>query len=394
MATNMNILNSAAQGGGSYQQFLQKLAAGGGLEAQEAQALLSGGMQSGGGQFKNTVANALVNIGGGLTGNYGLAQPLGYDQYGQVKGGYGPQGLTNLNSIYQQAWQSAQNDGGGSTVSGGGYGGSGPVIDRNQVALYDNAISDLNNNLGRLDNQKNIAFGNIGDQYTKNLNQLKSAFNNAQTSYKNSSTQNSQSLRTNNNNIDDKASAGLRSMSRLLGAYGAGGSSDMFNASDAVTRTATGERNGANQTFAENQRGLDTNWNVFKSEDEGRRKDLDGWQTNQRRAIEQDIETNRQSLLQQLASAQSSRASYMGGNAGAAGQQYRDQANALSGKIDSLGRTVQGWDGTTPVYQQRELSSYATPTDTKMGTSGLPGVANSTLVNTLFKDDDKEKKLY
>lgn len=91
MATNMSILNNAAAQGGSYRHYLQLLASAGGLEGQEAQALLAAGQGGADGGGRNDLANILTNGIGIWTGDYGHAGFLGYDQYGQVKGGYGAQ---------------------------------------------------------------------------------------------------------------------------------------------------------------------------------------------------------------------------------------------------------------------------------------------------------------
>ena len=176
MATNLNILNSAASQGGTYQQYLQRLAGGSGLEAREAQALLSGGMGSSGGVAKN----ALVNVGGGLTGNYGLAQGLGYDQYGQVKGGYGPQGLSDLNNIYAKSYASANQ---GNTSDSYGGSGGGNYASAAQLAEYDQGIGQLEHGIGRLDNQLGIALGNIGTTYGQRNNELQGTFDRAKNQY-------------------------------------------------------------------------------------------------------------------------------------------------------------------------------------------------------------------
>lgn len=205
MATNMSVLNSAAAQGGTYQQYLQRLASGSGLEAQEARALLAGGMGSTAGNVKNSIANVLVNTGGKLTGNYGLAQGLGYDEYGQVAGGYGPQGLSDLSNIYQSAYGSAQGNSGGSYYGSGSNSNSATAT---QLAEYDQGIGQLEHGMGRLDTQLGIAIDNIAKQYGIKANELASSLAKGQNQYGTQTTQNQQDKRTNFNNINDRVSSG------------------------------------------------------------------------------------------------------------------------------------------------------------------------------------------
>lgn len=275
---------------------------------------------------------------------------------------------------------------------GGGGGGGGSTYNPQQAALYDQSIAQLNAAKGRLGTQLGIAQGNINNQYNTNRNELQSAYDRAQNTHRQSTTANSQSLRTNYNNANDKASAGLQGLARLLGAHGAGGSSSMLMAGDAVQKTATADRTGANQTFAENQRSLDTNWGNFGLEHENSKKKLEGWKSQQLQQAEQQAKTSEQSLLTQLAQLQAQRASALGGNVAAAGQPYLDQANALSSQIDQLGAINPTYDGRTPTYQQAALDSYRVADNSRINTQSLPGVQNSTIYNTLLNREDEEKR--
>ena len=281
-------------------------------------------------------------------------------------------------------------------VEGGGgvgVGGSvGSIYNPQQAALYDQSIAQLNAAKDRLGTQLGIAQGNINRQYSTNQNELQSAYDRAQNAHRQSTTANSQSLRTNYNNANDKASAGLQGLARLLGAHGAGGSSSMLMAGDAVQKTATADRTGANQTFAENQRSLDTNWGNFGLEHENSKKKLEGWKSQQLQQAEQQAKSSEQSLLTQLAQLQAQRASVLGGNVAAAGQPYLDQANALSSRIDQLGAINPTYDGRTPVYQQAALDSYRVADNSRINTQSLPGVQNSTIYNTLLNREDEEKR--
>lgn len=238
-------------------------------------------------------------------------------------------------------------------------------VDPNQVALYNTAINTLQDALNRSGNQLGIADQNINTQYGTNVNELNTAKANANQSYDTSSTQNGQQLQTNKNTIADQASAGLRGLLRTLGAYGAGGSSDaLYTAPQAVAGEATSQRNGANQNFATNQQGLDTNWNNFINSDASSRQQLNDWQTQQLNSAQAQSDTAKQSLLQQLATLQGQKAAYAGGNSTAAAQPYLDQANGLSSTIDNLAAINPTYNGTTPTYTAPTLSSYVNNANT------------------------------
>ncbi len=223
------------------------------------------------------------------------------------------------------------------------------VYDPNATAQA-SAIGIVNSQLNRLPTQLSIAQGNIGDQYNVGRNQLDSNFAQGQSQYNTQSTQNQQNLRTNKNTITDMASQGLRGLLRLLGSFGANGS-DRSLASQAVAQDASMQRAGAGQTFAGNQRNLDTNWAGFQNQDQQDRRQLEDWRTQQLNSAEQQSMTNRQSLLQQLAGLMSdpSQAST-----------YLTQADALNPAIDALGRFSPTYTGATPVYAAPTLDSYQT----------------------------------
>ena len=258
----------------------------------------------------------------------------------------------------------------------GGSGGSGPVADPAQIGLYDQAIGLTQSNLDRLGNQLKTAFSNIQDQYGIGVNQLDSAKQRGQQSYNQQSTQNQQNLRTDKNLIADQASQGLRGLMRLIGAYGAGGSSDArYVAPQAVAQVATQQRQGAGQNFSQNQQNLDTNWNNYQEQDRQERDKLTDWRTQQRNAAEAQSQTNRQSLLQKLAELQGAKAQYTGGNFAQAAQPYYDQAIALNPQIDALARFNPRYSGKTPTYEQQSLDSYDV-------TGQAPGTSQSALQNS------------
>ena len=371
----------------SYQSYLQQQAAQGGLAGREAQALLNAGMYNQGGVLKNSIANVLTNGIGGITGNYGLAQGLGYNERGHIESGgygYGAQGLSKLNDKYMSQY-SQQNP---SVL--GAYTGGGTNYNQATVNQLDSGISALEAAKGRLPRQLDIARANVNDQYNTTINQLDSARNAAENQYSQSSTGNMQSLRTNKNNILDQQSQGLRGLLRTLGMYGAVGS-DATLASEAVANEATRQRSGAGSVFAQNQRALDTNWGQFQNEDKNRRKDAQDWRKRQLDTAEQKSAQTKQDLLSRLAELRGQRAATIGGSYSGAAQPYLDQANALSSRIDQLGRFKPTFDGKTPVYQAPSLDSYSLGAGPTIDAGGQPQVATPTL-NALLglgqRDDD------
>ena len=279
----------------------------------------------------------------------------------------------------------------------GGYSGgysapaapAGPSYDQAVVDQFDSGISALEAAMGRLPKQLDIAKANVGDQYSTNLNRFKSAFDAAQNNYKTSGTQNMQSLRSNKNNITDQASQGLRGLMRTLGMYGAVGS-DMNLAGNAVADTATAQRSGAGEVFSQNQRSLDKNWGNFQNEDKNRRKELNDWRTQQIRSAEQQSASTKQDLLSRLAELRGQRAATMGGSFKGAAQPYLDKANALSSRIDSLGRFKPTFDGHTPVYKAPTLDSYEIGEGPQINTGQGQQMAGTPALNTLLGLNPRE----
>ena len=306
---------------------------------------------------------------------------------------------TNLGNVPQTP-TSVNNEGSdvynGSAYSGGGVA-TRPAIDYNAVGQYDQSIGMLDDALNRLGVQLGIAQGNINGTYGTRSNELNTAKTNNEGNYKNSSTENQQSLRTNRNAILDQQSAGLRGLLRQLGAFGAVGS-DMQVAGGAVADVASQQNAGAGQTFATNQRGLDTNWNNYLGEWANSKKRLDDWKGEQIRSAEQQSLSQRQSLLTQKADLSGQRSAAMGGKYAGGAESGLNQARALSGQIDNLGRINPTYDGTAPQYTAPELSSYTQPgaaPQASMGPANSSLSANPSLARLLglTPQDDKKKGL-
>lgn len=288
-----------------------------------------------------------------------------------IFGGAPPVGTLHAlaNPVAQPAAPTSAHD------SGAVYTPAAPKVDAATIAQFDQGINTANSALGRLPNQLAIAKGNIDSQFNTNRNELDSTKNQANASYTTSGQQNQQNFRTDKNAIADKSSMGLQGLLRMLGAYGAGGSSDArYVAPQAVATQASQERSGAGQNFAQNQSTLDTNWNNFLTQDQNSRKKLDDWRSQQVNSAEAQSQTAKQDLLSKLADLAGQRAAARGGNYAGAAQPYVDQANSLASVIDNLARLNPTYNGVTPVYNAPSLGDYS------LGNNGAPAQAPTNAV--------------
>lgn len=259
-----------------------------------------------------------------------------------------------------------------------------------QLAQSGNTIQSA---LDRLPAQLQIALGNIGTQYNQRNNELQSGFDQSQNQYNQSTTQNSQNLRSNKNTINDQASSGLRGLQRLLGARGAVGS-DMGLAGQAVSDVASAQNAGAGQTFAQNQQNLDQNWGNYGNQFENERRKLGDWRSQQESSARAQSATTRQDLLSKLADIQGQIGAARGGSYASSAQPYLDQANALSGQIDALGRLNPTYTGSTPTYEAAPLSSYSTGNGATIASNAAGGGGlNTPWLNTLLGNDKKKTAL-
>lgn len=308
----------------------------------------------------NAVTQALTGKDTDVVANYSAAGGDRNPSKGQVWGQTDPgflaaQKITGGNAPEVGGLWSGFNKSG----NGVGGAGSGSAVDRNQLAMYDQAAGQYQNQLDRLQGQLNTAYGNIDKQYNIKNNELNSALDQARGQYGDQTTQNQQQRRTNLNTIEDQSSAGVRGLQRRLGAWGAGGSSEaMYSAPEAVMTQANQQRNGAAQTYSQNQSNLDSNWGNYQTQHENEKRKTDDWRNSQRQSAEAQSLSTRQDLLGKLGEIKSQRAAYAGGNGASAAQSYIDQANALNGRIDALAAINPTYTGVTPQYQQQALDSY------------------------------------
>nr|DAS57156.1 MAG TPA: hypothetical protein [Caudoviricetes sp.] len=384
-------------GNASLRQYLQYHANNnpGGVRRSEAQALLN-----------------KVGDDGRLDGNFLMGQRGGFLGLGtreQTSNGYTASALNRnvlpwwINSY--NSWRNSQNQGQGNTGNqnlnlgyyggggGGGWGG-GNRASAAQLAEYDQGIGQLEHGLGRIDTQLGVRLGNINNQYNTKKNELRSSWNRAEGQFNDQTRQNQQQRRTNINNINDRSSVGLRGLLRSLGSMGAVGS-DMQLAGRAVQNQASQQRSGAGQTYAQNQKQIDTTWGQFKNDYADEDKKLNDWKANEDSAARQSSQTTRQNLLTQLAQMKSQKAAAQGANGANAARADLGRANALSGEIDNLGRQQSTYSGNKVEYKAKDLDSYKVAGDTSVGVSdpANPGSDPTlSIYNTRLNQEEERKR--
>lgn len=235
------------------------------------------------------------------------------------------------------------------------------ALKNRMIGIYDRQIGDINNNLDSLQGQLDNALAGVKNEYNTYKNEQQSAYNANKNDYDNSTLQNKQNLRTNRNDITDRASTGLRGLLRVLGAMGAGGGSEArYEIPKMVTDQANAEYNNAGQTYAQNQRSLDTDWGNYTNQFENDKKKLEDWYTNQVKAKKQENYEKGQSLLADLVTAYGNRAQYGGDIGDNVNNAYNRIANYRN-LINELGKfTPTKYTGMTSVYNAPDLASYDT----------------------------------
>lgn len=361
---------------------------------------------------KRAEAQALLNVtgdDGGLNGYFLMGN--GTNNKGQTVGEQKSNGYTasslnrSVNPWWMNSYASWRNSQGGGhqpgpntqNIGGSGFGGGmggGNRASAAQLAEYDQGIGQLEHGLGRIDNQLGVRLGNINNQYNTKKNELKSSWNRAEGQFNDQTRQNQQQRRTNINNINDRSAVGLRGLLRSLGSMGAVGS-DMQLAGRAVQNQANQQRTGAGQTYAQNQKQIDTTWGQFKNDYADEDKKLNDWKVNEDNAARQSSQTTRQNLLTQLAQMKSQKAAAQGANGANAARADLGRANALSSEIDNLGRQQNTYSGNKVQYNAKDLDSYKVEGDTAVGVSD-PQAAGSdptlNIYNTRLKQEDERKR--
>lgn len=348
--------------------------------------------------------NVWVSERGKPTTSYG--KPTGSERYGgtvvQLNSGNGrPSGwaLDGRNQISDPALQNKNKGTANDNLNLGYYGGGGGNAGGNrasaaQLAEYDQGIGQLEHGLGRIDTQLGVRLGNINNQYNTKKNELRSSWNRAEGQFNDQTRQNQQQRRTNINNINDRSSVGLRGLLRSLGSMGAVGS-DMQLAGRAVQNQANQQRSGAGQTYAQNQRQIDTTWGQFKNDYADEDKKLNDWKANEDSAARQASQTTRQNLLTQLAQMKSQKAAAQGANGANAARADLGRANALSSEIDNLGRQQSTYNGNKVQYNAKDLDAYKVGGDTSVGISNPTSPSGDPTINiydTRLKQEEERKR--
>ena len=240
----------------------------------------------------------------------------------------------------------------------GGVAGAGTNTTGYDPAAYQQAIGNTNAAIGRLGNTLNSGNSAIDSSYTNALNQLLLGRNQSQQAYDTTKQQTAQDYIGAKNTIGANAGASLHGLQRLLGSRGAGGGS-AYNiaAPEAVARDATLQRNDVGNQFGQNNQALDTNWNNYLTGYNNSVADVGAQRDQQHQQLQQNIESNRATLLQTLAQLTQAQ----GGNA----QPYIDQANQVLDQNSNY--NVAPINYQTQAYNAPELSRYtsnpgATPT--------------------------------
>lgn len=250
------------------------------------------------------------------------------------------------------------------TRASGGSGGSSAqeeAIKANMRNIYDRQIGDINHNIDSLQGQLDNALAGVKNEYNTYKNEQQSSYDSSKNDYDKNTLQNRQNLRTNRNEITDRASTGLRGLLRVLGAMGAGGGSEArYEIPRMVTNQANSEFNNAGQTYAQNQQNLDTDWGNYKNQFENDRKKLEDWYNGQVKSKRQESEERRQSLLADLVTAYGNRAQYGGDYGNSINDAYSRIAESRN-RVTDLGRfTPTKYTGMTAVYNAPDLASYDT----------------------------------
>lgn len=239
--------------------------------------------------------------------------------------------------------------------------GSGSTYDKNAVDYWNSVISEYDNKLNGLDGDlDNANRKTLSDYDTKN-NELQSSFNRNKSTYDQDSLQNQKLLQTNKNKITSKHSQGLSGLLRILGAHGAGGSSEaLYDVPQLVVDQANAERADANSTFSQNQQKLDTNWGNYQIDFENDKKKLEDWKNGQLKSNEQASLNERNGILGQLRDAYAQRAS-AGQSAGNRLNELAEQIKSNQNRLNQLKQFTQPqYNGVSAVYSAPSLSSYDT----------------------------------
>jgi len=233
------------------------------------------------------------------------------------------------------------------------------IYKESQVNYYNQAINQYDNQLKNLDSLLGELNKATDSSYNQQLNEARSSYNTQKTNYDRATTQNKQNLQTERNQVTDTAARGLRGLQRLLGAMGAGGSSDaLYVAPGAVTSQANQQLAGVNQNFGQNQQNIDSDWATYQNDYDNDLKKLADWKAGQERSNEQNVLQQRLNLLAQKAAAYANRGQY-GVSDGGKQSEITNLINSLNNRANELSKFVApSYTGVTATYKAPSVSSY------------------------------------
>lgn len=208
-----------------------------------------------------------------------------------------------------------------------------------------------------------------------------------QADYNDNTVTNSQDLQRNKQASLLAGAQGLRGLMNTLGAYGAAGGSGRDLASQAVNSQINRETGDASNTYAVNQRGLDTSINRFKEEDEARRLAAKQDLETSNRGTKANIASERQTVLKSLADLWR-----QAGNQG--------QAGNLLGEVGQLNHFIAGnaapsigINARTAAYQAPSLDTYKAGTSSReVGVADGATAGNTGALANLYKRREEEDR--
>lgn len=269
----------------------------------------------------------------------------------------------------------------GSTSGAYGGGGGSQYTDTTAARAAEQARIDalLTKEANLLASNKN-QYDNVlaGYDRERNINQA---------DYDDNTVTNSQDLQRNKQASLLAGAQGLRGLMNTLGAYGAAGGSGRELASQAVNSQINRETGEASNTYAVNQRGLDTSINRFKEEDEARRL-----------AAQQDLETSNRGTRANIASERQTALKSLADLWRQAGNQ--GQAGNLLGEVGRLNHFIAGnaapsigINARTAAYQAPSLDTYKAGTSSReVGIADGATAGNTGALANLYKRREEEDR--
>jgi hypothetical protein len=252
------------------------------------------------------------------------------------------------------------NTGGGSTTTTGGSGGG--AFDWSSVTDAQNLVTQANDVLGRLGNQRNTFNQNLTYTYQQYRDRLGQDFNRNKGEYDTSKVQTLQDQERVKQQIRVQAGQQANALQRFLGARGAGDSMAARQlAPYGVARQGQQMQNEANQTYGRNLSGLEGSWNQYNTDYQNNLGDLASQQENARKKGEQDFLQQEYSARDNLSKGNQALNYAQSGNAAAAKalrEQALPQLYQILQQIDALGKQDVAPTVTDASYAAPELSQY------------------------------------